>query len=80
MTYMRIGFDKNETWERLWHRFNRMVERGVKPYPMVYDRSRRNLLAFQRWVVTGLYRVVPWDEFRHDAKSVESEAAHAAAI
>jgi hypothetical protein len=80
MTYMLIGFDKAETWDRLWHRFNRMIERGVKPYPMVYDRSRRDLLAFQRWVVTGLYRVVPWDEFRHNAKSAESEAAYAAAI
>lgn len=80
MTYMLIGYDKAETWERLWHRFNRMVERGVKPYPMVYDRSRRDLLAFQRWVLTGLYRVVPWEEFRHDAKSEESVAAYAAAI
>lgn len=80
MAYMLIGFDKAETWERLWRRFNRMVERGVKPYPMVYDRSRRDLLAFQRWVVTGLYRVVPWGEFRHDAKTQESEAAFAAAL
>ena len=38
-------------------------------------RSRRDLLAFQRWVVTGLYRIVPWDEFRHDAKSAESALA-----
>jgi hypothetical protein len=65
MVYMLIGYDKAETWDRLWHRFNRMVARGVKPYPMVFDRSRRDLLAFQRWVVTGLYRVVPWDEYSH---------------
>jgi len=80
MAYMLIGYDKNETWPRLWHRFNRMVERGIKPYPMVFDRSRRDLLAFQRWVLTGLYRIVPWSEFEHDAKSDESVAAHAAAI
>jgi hypothetical protein len=80
MAYMLIGYDKNETWPRLWHRFNRMVERGVKPYPMVFDRSRRDLLAFQRWVLTGLYRIVPWSEFEHDAKTDESVAAHAAAI
>lgn len=66
MVYMLVGYDKAETWDRLWHRFNRMVERGVKPYPMVYDRSRRDLLAFQRWVVTGLYRIVPWGEYRHE--------------
>ena len=29
MAYMLIGYDKNETWERLWRRFNRLVERGI---------------------------------------------------
>lgn len=72
MTYMLIGYDKNETWERIWHRFNRMVERGIKPYPMVFDRSRKDLVAFQRWVVMGLYRIVSWAEYKHDSKSQES--------
>ena len=56
MAYMLIGFDKRETWDRIWHRFNRMVDRGIKPYPMVYDRSREDLRRFQRWVVTAQYR------------------------
>jgi hypothetical protein len=64
MAYMLVGYDPQETWDRIWHRFNRMVERGVKPYPMVFDRSRKDLTAFQRWVVMGLYRIVPWDEYR----------------
>lgn len=72
MVYMLVGYDKAEDWPRLWHRFNRMVERGVKPYPMVFDRSRRDLLAFQRWVVTGLYRAVPWDQYDHNARKSES--------
>jgi hypothetical protein len=78
MVYMLVGYDKNETWERLWHRFNAMVARGIKPYPMVYDRSRKDLLAFQRWVVMGLYRIVPWDEYRNDAKGSESLDAYEA--
>lgn len=61
--YMLIGFDENETWKRLWHRFNRLVERGIEPYPMVFDRSRKDLTKFQRWVVTGLYRAVPFSEY-----------------
>src|SRR3990167_5137035 len=61
--YMLIGFDKNETWERLWHRFNRMVARGIEPYPMVFDRSRKDLTKFQRWVVTGLYRAIPFEDY-----------------
>lgn len=75
MAYMLIGYDKAETWDRIWHRFNRMLERGISPYPMVYDRSRKDLLAFQRWVITGLYRIVPWDEYKRGTKSQESVAA-----
>lgn len=63
MAYMLIGYDPAETWERIWHRFNRMVERGIEPYPMVYDRSRKDLRKFQRWVITGLYRAVPFEEY-----------------
>jgi len=64
MVYMLIGYDKEETWERIFSRFDRMVERGMLPYPMVYNNSRKDLKAFQRWVVTGLYRAVPWKEYR----------------
>jgi hypothetical protein len=62
-TYMLVGFDPLETWDRLMHRFNRMVERGIEPYPMVYNAKRKDLKAFQRWVVTGLYRAVPWESY-----------------
>jgi len=73
MSYMLIGFDPAETWDRIWHRFNRMVERGIRPYPMVFNKERKDLVAFQRWVVTGLYRVVPWNVYRRGTKSAESE-------
>ena len=79
MAYMLVGYDKEETWERIWHRFNRMVERGIKPYPMVFDRSRQDLCAFQRWVNMGLYRAVSWTDFDSRLKSPESEAAYSAA-
>ena len=67
MVYMLVGYDPSETWERLLYRFDKMVSMGVRPYPMVYDRTRRDLLAFQRWVVTGLYRAVPWADYQHSA-------------
>jgi len=63
MAYMLIGYDPAETWERIFRRFNRMVERGVLPYPMVYDPARKDLKAFQKWVVMGLYRTVSWADF-----------------
>lgn len=63
MAYMLVGYDKNETWDRIWTRFNKMVERGIMPYPMVYDSKRKDLKAFQRWVIMGLYRIIPWEEY-----------------
>lgn len=75
MTYMLIGFDPAETWDRIWRRFRRMTDIGIRPYPMVFDKERKDLVAFQRWVVTGLYRVVPWNEYERETKSAESMAA-----
>lgn len=75
MTFMLIGFDKKETWERIHHRFRRMVDRGIRPYPMVFDQKRRDLKAFQRWVVTGLYRAVPWEQYDVSAKRARPDMA-----
>jgi hypothetical protein len=69
MAYMLVGFDKKETWERIWQRFNRMVERGIRPYPMVFDNDRKDLKRFQRWVVTGLYRAVRFEDYDVSHKS-----------
>jgi hypothetical protein len=75
MVYMLCGYDKAETWDRIWHRFNAMVARGISPYPMIFDRGRKDLVAFQRWVITGLYRAVPWDQYVHNARRVEKDEA-----
>jgi pyruvate-formate lyase-activating enzyme len=80
--YMLIGYDKRETWERLLYRFNRMVEREIRPYPMIYgDRQRtlplgncsqrlerRTLAGFQRWVIRRGYGVVPFEDYDGSAK------------
>lgn len=84
MAYMLVGYDKRETWDRIWHRFNRMVERGIEPYPMVFDcrgaepTRYRELKQFQRWVITGLYRAVPFSEYDVNKKSkhaIQSDGA-----
>jgi len=75
MAYMLVGYDKRETWDRIWRRFNRMVERGIEPYPMVFDcratdpKRHHELKRMQRWVVTGLYRAVPFSEYDAGRKS-----------
>lgn len=79
MTYMLVGFDPAETWDRIWHRFDAMVARGIEPYPMVFDRSRKDLTKFARWVVTGLYRAVPFDEYDASMKGSAAENGENAA-
>ena len=43
MAYMLLGFDKNETWERVLYRFDKMVARGIRPFPMIYGDRYRTL-------------------------------------
>lgn len=76
MAYMLVGFSPRETWERIWHRFFRMVDVGIQPYPMVFDRSREDLLCFQRWVVGRYYQFIPWDKYDKSTKSQESLDAY----
>lgn len=77
--YMLLGFDKHETWARIHHRFDRMVERGIEPYPMVFDCRATDpvryhgLKRFQRWVITGLYRAVPFEDYDAGRKAVHYE-------
>jgi len=66
MVYMLIGFDPAETMERILYRFNRMAERGILPYPMVYNNQDKELKKFQRWAVGRYYKIVPWSEYRRD--------------
>lgn len=68
MAYMLVGFAKDETMERILYRFDRMVARGIRPYPMVYDQTRRDLKQFQRWAVTGLYRACRWQDYVPNAR------------
>lgn len=72
MAYMLVGFDPSETWERIFHRFDKMVARGIRPYPMVFDVRRIDLKRFQRWVVTGLYRAVPFKQYDAGRKAADA--------
>lgn len=64
MVYMLIGYKPGETMEEILYRYQRLVEAGVMPFPMVYDNSNRLLKRFQRWVVGRFAEVrVPWEEF-----------------
>lgn len=63
MAYMLIGYAPGETWEQIHHRFRRMVDRGILPFPMVYDNASRLHKRFQRWVVRRYYQVCTFEDF-----------------
>ena len=85
LVYMLIGYDKRETWERVLYRFNRMVEREIRPYPMVYGErerglplgecklrlERKTLSDFQRWAIRKAYTFVPFADYDVNAKGHE---------
>lgn len=64
MVYMLVGYDKNETWDRIFDRFNRMVAKGIMPYPMVYDKDNKQLKKFQRWVIRRYYQFIKWEDYQ----------------
>lgn len=82
LAYMLIGYDRRETWERVFHRLGRMKDRGIKPYPMVFgDRHRtlplgdyngriahRTLGEFQRWVINKIYNFLDFEDYDVNAR------------
>lgn len=72
--YMLVGFDKAETWDRIWYRFNRMVARGIEPFAMVFKKrsAATDLICWARWVNNGMYRFLPWDKYDRQTKSEQS--------
>ncbi len=68
MVYMLIGYDKEETLERIMYRFERMVARGIRPYPMVFNNADPTLKRFQRWVIRNYYKFVPFDLYDANVK------------
>lgn len=69
LVYMLIGFDPEETIERIEYRFNAMVALGCKPYPMVFNNQNKELRRFQRWAVVGAHKKCAfkdYDQAAHD--------------
>jgi hypothetical protein len=84
LVFMLVGFDEAETWERAIYRFERMHERGMRPYPMVFGNKcrllplgkahpriserRLTLGDFQRWAIRPAKLGVPFHEYDVAAK------------
>lgn len=84
LVFMLVGFDPAETWGRVLHRFERMAERKMRPYPMIYGDKLRDIPLgdadsriaarrltlgdFQRWAVRPAKLGVPFHEYDSSAK------------
>jgi len=62
MVYMLIGYQPGETHEDRDHRRRQLREFGALPYPMPFERTPE-LVAFQRWVIGGYDKQIPWQEW-----------------
>ena len=67
MVYMLVGYAEGETMEDVLYRYNKLVDYGCMPFPMVYDRSNMELRRFARWVIKRFCKVVTWEEYRREA-------------
>lgn len=76
MVYMLCNYWEKGLSDDVWHRFNSMVNIGLRPYPMVYDvlNADQRLRWFQRWVIRRGYLVSTLDEYmREQAKRGKAE-------
>ena len=69
MVYMLVGFAKDETMKDVLHRYQKLVDAGCMPYPMVFDRTNRELRDFARWVIGRYHEFVPWEQYLEDDAS-----------
>jgi len=63
MVYMLVGYKQGETMDEVLYRFNRLKDSVCLPYPMVYDKTNKELKVFQRWVLKRYYKVVEWENY-----------------
>jgi hypothetical protein len=62
MVYMLIGYWPGERHVDRDYRRERLREFGALPYPMPFERTPE-LLGFQRWVIGGYDKSIPWTEW-----------------
>lgn len=86
LVYMLIGFAQDETWDKIFRRYDIMSEYKLLTYPMVYqqigDSPSANVLdfhelkQFQRWVIRRYHQFIPFEEYK---KGPPSRDLHEAA-
>lgn len=70
MVYFLCNYWEKGLTQDVWDRFNKMVEIGLLPYPMIFEKwnAPTELKQFQEWVIRGGYRVTPFNTFIKETK------------
>lgn len=78
MVYMLCGYWQWETFEDVYYRFQKMVDMGLMPYPMVYGASPnyKELKKFQQWVVRRYYQFTDWNIYKNQTEKEYYEKKH----
>jgi hypothetical protein len=67
MVYVLIGF--NSTFEKDMYRTRKLIDLGVKPFIMQYNRNSKkkrdpNLIDLARWINKRYYNFVKWEDYK----------------
>lgn len=75
MVYFLCNYWEKGLTEDVWYRFNQMIELGLEPYPMVYDKpnASQELKDFQRWVIRRNYRNIPFEDYNRSGKKKKQQ-------
>lgn len=71
VVYMLCGYWQTETFDDVYYRYEKMVDMGLMPYPMIYDQSKNyaELKKFQRWVIRRYSQFIDWESFKKENAS-----------
>ncbi len=71
MVYMLCGYWQWETFDDVFYRFKKMVDKGLMPYPMIYRGAKnyKELKKFQRWVVGRYYQITEWEQYKNETEA-----------
>jgi len=76
MVYVLIGF--NSTFEEDMYRTKKLIDLGVKPFIMQYNRNSKSkrdpkLIDLARWINKRYYNFVKWEDYKGSKQKIEGK-------
>lgn len=76
MVYFLCNYWAKGLTQDVWDRFNKMVEIGLRPYPMVFDirKADAEIKRFQTWVIRRAYMKIPFENYEGSGYQAPNES------